>query len=109
MCLSVIGWPTMANLYTMGQNVEMTVVFTDKDGNAVDPSVVTCMLRSPNGIVTQPAVQRVSQGNYLASYTIPGSRTSAGTWSYRFEGTGAGPTGAADAYFFVPPDPFYGG
>jgi hypothetical protein len=71
--------------YSVGDGVRVSAVFTDIHGNAADPTVAAFKVRDPNGAVTSPSLTRVQTGVYYSDIVL----TKSGTWSYRWEGTGA--------------------
>lgn len=73
--------------YQVGDSVRLRANFTNLAGVATDPTAVTVRIRSPLGVVTTPAATNdaLTVGAFYYDLTV----TSAGTWFYRFEGTGA--------------------
>lgn len=90
------------NSYDLGDQVRLSATFTDADGAAVDPTVITVKYADPTGAVTDLtydvdlAVTRDGDGTYYVDF-VP---TAAGTWRYRWESTGA-VTAAAEGAFQV--------
>jgi hypothetical protein len=90
------------NAYHVGQQVRVWARFTDIDGYAVDPTVITLKYVDPAGEVTTLtyetnwAVTREDTGEYYAEFVA----TRAGTWRYRWESSGA-LTAAAEGQFQV--------
>jgi len=81
----------MANVYTIGQQVQLTATFTNTAGAAADPTTITLKYRVPaTGVVTTKtygvdALIRSSTGVYYFNLTL----NVAGEWWYRWEGAGA--------------------
>ncbi len=79
----------MANVYDVGDKVRLTNTFTDTDGNAADPTAIAAAVKDPEGTTTQfdyaGTITKSSTGVYYIDVTIDDE----GTWSYRWEGTGA--------------------
>ena len=73
-----------ANKYDVGDSVRLTAVFTQNGANT-DPTAVTAKHKDPSGNETTPATTNPNAGHYFFDLTID----EAGTWWYRFEGTGA--------------------
>ncbi len=90
------------NSYDLGDQVRLSAAFTDADGAAVDPTVVTVKYSDPTGSVTDLdygvdlAVTRTTTGAYYVDF-VPHT---AGTWRYRWESSGA-VTAAAEGEFQV--------
>lgn len=90
------------NTYDTGDQVRLSVLFTDSDGNAADPTVVTVKYINPLGTVTErtyeddPAVIRDGTGEYSTDFVV--SRP--GSWHYRWQSTGA-ITAASEGQFQV--------
>lgn len=72
----------MSEIYDIGDRVTLTANFTDA-GAPVEPTTVTCSVRSPSGTTTSPSVTNAS-GTYSAEIE-PDEH---GAWAYRFAGTG---------------------
>lgn len=81
----------MANHYAVGSLVRASVFFTDLNGAATDPTTITAKYQNPAGqetsktYVTDPEVVKDSTGRYHIDITV----ATAGTWYYRWNGTGA--------------------
>ena len=93
--------------YPIGSQIDITGAFTTVAGVAVDPTEVTLQLLLPGAATpveyTYPGtVTRTSTGNY--SYRI--DLTTAGTWNYRYVGTGAYVGTTGDVSFTVDPSEF---
>lgn len=90
------------NTYDVGDQVRLAVTFTDEDGNAADPTVITVKYISPLGTVTErtyeddPAVVRDGTGQYSTDFVA----NRAGGWHYRWQSSGA-ITAAAEGQFQV--------
>ena len=90
------------NVYTKDSEVRITTTFTTTSGTATDPSTVTVYVKDPTGTRTtyvygSSAVVKDSTGVYHLDIFA----NIAGTWWYRFEGTGA-LVAAAESEFIVP-------
>lgn len=90
------------NTYDIGDQVRLSVAFTDSDGVAVDPTVITLKYSNPGGTVTtlvyetDAAVTRDATGEFYADI-VP---TTAGIWRYRWYSSGT-VTAAAEGSFSV--------
>lgn len=89
------------NRYVVGALVRLYAEFRDLDANDVAPSTITCRVKAPDGTTTTPAVTLDALGRYHAEVSI----TAAGTFYYRFEGTGAAQA-AEERTFVVAPTAF---
>jgi hypothetical protein len=88
----------MASGYVVGQQIRLTALFTTSVGAPVDPTTVVCKVKDGAGTeIDYPAPVRDSTGVYHQDITIT---KPAGTWYYRFEGTGAA-IGAGETSFGV--------
>ena len=80
-----------ANTYKSGTSVKVSAVFKDVDGDAFDPDIVLCAVKSPDGTETvytyqtDAAVVRDSEGNYHLWIVNPDQE---GEWTYGFKGDG---------------------
>lgn len=83
-CTSEIGGIAMERVQ-IGTIVTLTGRFTGLDGKPADPTTVSCMVRTPSGTVTSPAVSQSSTG----VYTVSVRASESGEWWYRWEGDGA--------------------
>lgn len=83
--------------YVVGQQIRLTATFTTQAGAPVDPTTVVCSVRDANAALTTPAVVKDGVGLYHSDITIT---KPAGTWFYRFAGTGAA-IGANETTFGV--------
>lgn len=93
-------------VFDVGDLVRSSVTFTDFNGAATDPNTVTFKYEKPDGTVTTiiyPAAGTVkdSTGVYHADVTI----TAAGSWWFRWNGTGA-IVAATEEPVFVQPSMF---
>ena len=101
----------MPNTYDMGDSVRLSAAFTD-GGTATDPGTILFRWKPPKSSASlytygsDAALVKASTGNYYVDLTIPGTASSAGQWTYRFEGTGA-VIAADEDRFYVEPSPFY--
>lgn len=85
------------NAYDIGSKVQLTGQFKNLAGVLTDPSAVVCTVRDPAGNLTTPtATQSGTAGIWNATVDLTGAV--AGTWYYRFAGTGA--VQAAEEYSF---------
>lgn len=90
------------NSYDLGDQVRLTASFTNSDGTAIDPTVITVKYAAPDGSVTDLTydidlnVIREADGAYYVDFVPP----AAGTWRYRWEASGA-VTAAAEGAFQV--------
>lgn len=87
------------NSYTTGATVRVTATFTS-NGSNVDPSTVTCKVRTPAGVTTSYTyaggdIIKSSTGVYY--YDIDVSQD--GTWTYRFSSTGSGKAANEGKFF----------
>ena len=75
------------NSHDKGDQVRLSVAFTDASGTAGNPTTVTLKYRKPDGTVTTVAMGSLtnpSTGTFYADVTVD----QAGLWSYRFESSG---------------------
>lgn len=90
----------MANRYDVGDLVECSSAFVDKQGAPHDPTTVIFSVKTPAGAITSytygQAIQVVKETTGV--YHVDVSVTAPGTWWYRFAGTGNGQ--AASENFF---------
>lgn len=90
------------NIYDVGDQVRLSVQFTDEDGVAVDPTLITVRYARPDGAETavtydgMTAVTREATGDYYLDLVAD----AAGTWSYRWASSGA-VTAAGEGRFEV--------
>lgn len=83
---------TSTTTFDVGDLVKLTAAFTNSAGAPSDPAGLSFKVKDPNGNVTtyvygiDSQVVRASAGNYYVEV----SATLAGTWYYRFAGTGNG-------------------
>ncbi len=73
------------NQYLVGTRVLLAGLFTDANGNAIDPTTVAAKIRTPDGVVSDLTVQRDGVG----AYSVPFTTAAVGLHQYRFVGTGA--------------------
>jgi hypothetical protein len=96
----------MPRVYDVGDDVTATGVFTDADGDPVDPSEVRLEVIDPLGVETDsvfsPASGPISISNPTVG-TFVGliPATMAGIWQYRFRAPGTPGKGAASRIFTV--------
>ncbi len=92
----------MTCTYDIGDLIRLSVTFENLSNALVDPTSVVLKIKLPSGSIstlTYPAdaaIERASEGVYQSDVEI----TEAGTWSYRFQGTGA-VKAAVESYFYV--------
>lgn len=77
-------------IYDIGDSARLSIAFTDRSGSPADPSTVAVTVRTPRGTVTTYTyaggqVSRSGTGAYYFDVTA----TEAGSWIYRWAGTGA--------------------
>lgn len=68
----------------IGSTIRLQATFRNSAGTLTDPSTVVARLLDPRGAETTPTAQNASTGVWYFD-TTP---TIAGTWFYRFEGSG---------------------
>jgi uncharacterized protein YfaS (alpha-2-macroglobulin family) len=87
-----------ANVYDIGDEVELTGTFKDAAGALASPSSVVCRVKKPDGTLLNPnpVVTSPSTGVFKAIV----DPDAAGEWWYRFEGTG-GTKAAGEGVFKV--------
>lgn len=98
----------MIGSYPLHQTIELSVTFTDQDGQPSAPTTVRCKVEKPDRTesvytnTSDPPVISVD----LGIYTVIVAGDQAGTWTHRWEGT-SGPTVAVDeAIFYIEPSAF---
>jgi len=80
----------VSNVYDQGDLIRLSAAFT-VDGVAANPTIIRCKVRTPGGVVTtsvygtDAALVRDSTGVYHLDLSV----TTSGTYTYRWEGTGA--------------------
>lgn len=90
--------------------LRLEVVFTDEDGNAVDPDTVTFSTYTPNGTLTSyvygtdAEVGKSATGSYYADIVPDES----GRWHFRWVTTGTGTALATEGNFVVQKSKFAG-
>lgn len=95
------------NTYEVGDQVRLTVTFTDTAGVVADPTAVTILVKRRDGATTTftyagSSVTKSSTGVYYADYTV----TEEGNYDYRMVGTGA-VVAAVEGFFQVPDSGFF--
>lgn len=77
--------------FDLGDLVRCAGAFTTAAGVAVDPSVVTFTWRGPSGVIASYVYGVDAQliKDATGNYHVDLSATAAGTWQYRFIGSGA--------------------
>lgn len=95
-----------------GAPVRILAVFTDQNGDAVDPTTVKfrvvapCCTEYSYGYGADAEITRSSTGNYVME--IPSTViTRAGRWRFRWETTGTGTTTALEGDFLVQASAFF--
>ncbi len=92
------------NSYAKGQRVRLSVVFTDDQQAPVDPDAsVIVKYKDPAGAVTTKTYltdQEVVRDG-TGAYHIDVDPNQAGTWDYRWEGSGANTVAAAEGSFLT--------
>lgn len=73
--------------YQIGDVPRVRADFTNLEGVPTDPTTVTLQIRSPSGAVTTPAA--VNDASVVGGFYYDLPLSEAGTWTYRFVGTGA--------------------
>ena len=71
--------------YDIGDELRLSVSFTDITGVAADPTAVTCTVRAPDGTETVLNNTKSTTGSYYADV----GPTQSGTYFFRWAGTGA--------------------
>jgi len=91
----------MANSYPLGNVIRVLGAFTDEDGKEIDPAVVCCRVRNPQGSATlytygtaDPSIVRGSAGYYHLNI----GADIAGKWGYRWFATGTGKAADEDCF-----------
>lgn len=90
------------NAYDVGDQVRLSVLFSDAAAVATDPTVISVLIGSPVGTVTilsysdDLAVSREGDGAYYVDIVVDRP----GTWSYRWQASGT-VTAAAEGRFIV--------
>lgn len=74
-----------AKHYDVGDLVRASATFRGLDGVAADPTAVVGKYRDPSGNISTASVTQDSVGGYHFDIDVD----EAGTWYYRFAGTGA--------------------
>ena len=93
--------------YDLGNLVRVSGSFTTVTGAPADPTTITLRVKDPTGTIavyTGGAMVRDGIGAY--HYDLVPAKS--GTWSYRWEGTGA-VTAAGDSSFAVTPSAIVAG
>ncbi len=93
----------MANSYAYGQSVLLTAAFVDDDGDAANPSSVTCTLISPSGVETTLTPVNTATGAYEAVV----QPDAPGKWLYQWTGTSGTVRPAGESSFRVRSSRFY--
>lgn len=86
---------------TKGSLIELKGTFKNRAGTLTDPTAVVCKVKDPEGTITTynwpvGTVTKDATGVFLQDVTV----NKDGTWSYRFEGSGA-VVAARESSFFV--------
>ena len=78
-----------ANTYELGNTVVLAVQFvTLRPTVPADPGSITCRVLDPTGAETDYTITPLTRTG-VGAYSVSGLPTLVGTWSYRWEGTGA--------------------
>ena len=88
--------------YVIGSAVLLTGTFTNPAKTPVDPTVVVVKVKDPTGVETDYTSPTNTSVGVYAQQIIP---TTAGTWRYRWVGTGAA-VSAGEKTFEVKPTAF---
>lgn len=67
---------------TTGSDFIITTLFTDVDGNPVDPLTVTALIQAPDGTQTTP----IPTSDTVGTWTTIGLATMPGLWFYEITG-----------------------
>jgi hypothetical protein len=86
----------MTNSIIQGNIVMLSVAFTSRSGEAVEPTAVQCFIRMPNGTIEKLTPTRDGVGLWHQNITVG----SPGPWEYRWVGTGV-VTAANESSFWV--------
>ena len=92
--------------YDLGDLIQISAVFTNQAGTALDPTAVLFRTKNPAGVKVNlvygvdAALVRDSEGHYHVNVDA----NVVGTWLYRFWSTGTG-QGAETGSFIVESDP----
>jgi hypothetical protein len=85
------------NTYLLGQAVELSAEFRDRDDNLIDAAAVRLLLFGPtDSVPSVVALSIISTGKVRADFTP----NAVGVWRYRFETT-AGTAAAEEGSFTV--------
>jgi len=88
------------SVYDVGDLIEVSAIFTNVAGDAIDPSVVIFAFKDPAGAKTtytygtNNELVKDSVGNYHVNVSVD----SAGTWYYRWSSTGEGQAAEEDQF-----------
>jgi uncharacterized protein YfaS (alpha-2-macroglobulin family) len=74
----------VANRWDVGDTARLSVTVRDAAGQLVDPTTVTCRVRTPSGVVLAALVVRDGVGQYHADVAL----TEAGLWQWEWRTTG---------------------
>lgn len=85
----------MAGTYDRGDLVRLTGTFKNASDALTNPTAVVLRIKDPAGTVTTPTPTNTSTGVF--DYDL--SLNLEGTWTYRFEGTGAVQQAEEDTLF----------
>lgn len=76
----------MASTHDIGDSVRFSVSFTNSSGAAANPTTVKLVIKKPDGVETVYAdATNSATGSYYRDLTMD----QAGTWLWRWNGTGA--------------------
>lgn len=90
------------NTYEIDTLVQLNAAFADRSGAPADPTDVNLFVKDPTGTVTQytfsgSQVQHNGTGNFFYNFLAGRS----GTYTYKFQGTGAVQVTCPDQQFSV--------
>lgn len=89
----------MPTTYDIGDRLRIAASFVDEDDDPTDPTTVTCKVCTPAGTTTTYTGGQITHDG-PGEYSLLVDITEAGTWSYRWVGTGT-VVAAEDAQFTV--------
>jgi hypothetical protein len=97
------------NVYDAGDQVKISVTFTNESGAVANPTTVSAKLLSPTGTLTTPTPTNEGTGIYYFYAAIPAVSSSYGAWYYRYESgdSNGSALAAAEGTFMVRRSAFY--
>lgn len=78
----------MSRLYDPGTEVRLSVLF-EREGQAADPTAVSCKVRAPSGAITTYSYPSDIARSGVGRYYLDITPNVAGTWHYKWIATGA--------------------